>query len=265
MSMEKAAITRCEAVAFDLDGTIYYGNSLIDGAKELVGFLQSKNIRVFYFSNNSMRTRKDIYEKLSGMGLELNSNEVYNSAYATAVYAKKKGIKKVCCVGSPGLLRELENSGVAVTEDETQAEALIAGLDTHFDYEKLSKALVVITRDVPFIACNLDRNYPVGNGKLLPGCGPIIAAIGYSLNKEPDFIVGKPNTYMLDLLSKEHKVAVHDILVVGDTYDSDIAMANRAGCHSILISEEVGGYNDTVVANNPEDVLNILKRCFCEK
>ena len=256
--MKKVAITNLKAVAFDLDGTIYYGNSIIDGAKELINLLHRKDIKVIYFTNNSMRARKDIFEKLLGMGLELNLDEVYNSAYATAIYAKNEAIKKAYCIGSPGLFKELEDAGINTTEDETQAEALIAGLDTHFDYGKLSKALAIMQRELPFIACNLDRNYPVENGKLLPGCGPIVSAIQYSYDRQPDFIVGKPNTYMLELLARDHHIPVSDILVIGDTYDSDIAMAKRAHCPSILISSTGESYYDTVVVKSVKDIIKVL-------
>lgn len=257
--MKKTAINQVKAVAFDLDGTIYYGNSLISGAKELVRFLQDKGIKVIYFTNNSMRTKRDIYEKLLGMGLELNREDVYNSAYATAVYAKYMGIKKAYCIGSEGLIKELEASGVYATENDKQAEALIVGLDTGFDYNKLSIALALLTRKCFFIACNLDRNYPVENGILLPGCGPIISAIQFSYDRKPDFVVGKPNTYMLELLAKDHNIAVRDILVVGDTYDSDIAMAKKSKCLSILISNKDSGYEDTLVVKNARDIMHILE------
>ena len=40
-----------EAIFLDLDGTIYLGNKLIDGAKDFLVRLKKRKIRIFYLSN----------------------------------------------------------------------------------------------------------------------------------------------------------------------------------------------------------------------
>ena len=39
------------AVVFDLDGTIYYGNDIIKGAKETINKMKALNKKVFYLTN----------------------------------------------------------------------------------------------------------------------------------------------------------------------------------------------------------------------
>jgi 4-nitrophenyl phosphatase len=58
-------------------------------------------------------------------------------------------------------------------------------------------------KDCGFIICNRDRTYPVENSKLMPGCGPIAAAIECAVSRQPDVIIGKPETFMLELLCKD--------------------------------------------------------------
>ncbi|NLU49345.1 MAG: HAD-IIA family hydrolase [Syntrophomonadaceae bacterium] len=231
-------MTGIKAIAFDLDGTIWFGEQVAAGAPELVSYLQGKGIRVFYFTNNSSKSRRQVAEKLTRMGFAPRAGEVYTSAYATAVYAAENGVQDVYCIGSPGLLEELAAHGVQVLDDEEAARALIIGLDVEFNYTRLAKALRLLQRGCPAIACNRDRNYPVENDRLLPGCGAIVAAIEESFGVKVDYAVGKPNTYMMELLSRDWKLANQEILVVGDTYTSDIEMARRFGCPSVLISAE---------------------------
>ena len=57
------------AVLFDLDGTIYYGSKLIPGADEVVRRCRELGKQVYFMTNNSTKTRKQIWEKLTGMGL----------------------------------------------------------------------------------------------------------------------------------------------------------------------------------------------------
>ncbi|VVC01363.1 HAD-hyrolase-like protein [uncultured archaeon] len=62
------------------------------------------------------------------------------------------------------------------------------------------------------------------------------AAFSNIVLREPDIVVGKPNTYMLDILCKGcTKSKRSSILFVGDRLDMDIAFANSAGLSSVLV------------------------------
>ncbi|MEK7596158.1 MAG: HAD hydrolase-like protein, partial [Patescibacteria group bacterium] len=74
----------------------------------------------------------------------------------------------------------------------------------------------------------------VENNCRLVGCGAMVAAIVAATGRTPDFHVGKPNTYMLALLCREHGLTPEEICVVGDMPESDIQMAVNFGCQSIL-------------------------------
>jgi len=195
------------------------------------------------------------------MGFDLSIEQVYTSSYATAIYARQKGIKNVYCIGSEGLIEELKTVGICVTGDENQAQAVIVGLDTDFNYSKMAKALHIIRKEkCKLIACNQDKNYPVEDDKLMPGCGPIVAAIEESCDKKVDYVVGKPNTCMLELLAKDWNLTNNEILVVGDSYTSDIEMAKRYNCLSVLISkEERLNVNDTIVVHNIKDIKKLFE------
>jgi len=235
-----------KAVAFDLDGTIYIGDTIVDGVLEILDFLKKKNVRVFYFTNNSAKTRKDIHDKLKKLGLNPAINVVYNTTYATAEYLKKNNFRKVYCCGSSGLQEEITSAGIACVKDEESPDAVVVGLDHGFNYEKMTVALNILRKkDCRFIICNRDRTYPVENSKLMPGCGPIVAAIEYAANRQPDVIIGKPATFMLELLCKDWDLLNEEILIVGDTFDSDIAMADAYGSPSLLLdmNNEYSGKN----------------------
>ncbi|MFP4467301.1 MAG: HAD-IIA family hydrolase, partial [Candidatus Goldiibacteriota bacterium] len=213
-----------KAVALDLDGTVYTGSTPVEGAVETVKKILEKGIKIFYFTNNSVKTRKEICDKLLKMGLPAEEEMVYNSAYASGRYLKEKEYKSVYCCGSKGLEAEILKSGVdCVTE---MPEAVIVGLDETFDYNKMSFALNLLRNEKCLLAaCNRDRSYPVEDGRILPGCGPIIAALENACGRSADVVVGKPETYMLEILCGDHRLKAKDILVVGDTYESDIVMA----------------------------------------
>jgi HAD superfamily hydrolase (TIGR01450 family) len=247
-------------VAFDLDGTIYFGDTLAEGASRLLGFLEQSGSEFIFFTNNSVKTRAAVIEKLAGMGLPARRDNTYTSGSAVAGYLRERGIDRVAIVGSEGLAEELESGGISVAADGVGAQALVVGLVTGFDFSHRPGILDLVPRGVPIIAANMDMTYPVEGGALRPGCGSIVRAVEAWMGRSAEAVVGKPGTFMLDLLCREHGLRRADVLVVGDSLDSDIAMARGAGCRSVLIdsSGSAGDVGDTVVVRDLCELHDLL-------
>ena len=90
----------------------------------------------------------------------------------------------------------------------------------------------------------------------MPGCGAMVGSIIASADKRPDFVVGKPNTYILSNISKAFGVKNHEIMVVGDSYESDIRMAINYNSKAILIGSNDNAANGNVLIM--EDLHKIL-------
>ncbi len=256
-------IQKIKGVAFDLDGTIYLGNNLIDGAVDVIGFFRGLNKKICFFTNSSLRTRNQTIDKLNKLGVQVfREDEVYTSAYATAVYIKEEGIKNCFCIGTEGLIKELLDQGIKIVEEEGEnekIEAIIIGLDPEFNYIKLEKALNIhLQNNCRIIACNLDKSFPVENKRLKPGTGPIAAAIANVTEREVECI-GKPNTFMLEMLSRRWNLNHDEILVIGDSLESDIKMAEKYRSPAILISEDKN-YDLSDYQNNNIAVINEIRK-----
>jgi 4-nitrophenyl phosphatase len=248
-----------KAAAFDLDGTLYFGNKVVEGALELVAFLKERSIHVQYFTNNSGKSRQQIYDKLTALGFELKIDDLSTSAYATAKFVKERGWDPIYGVGSSAFLSEFSSFGLKLTNEHKLVKAVVIGLDVEFSYAKLAEVLAVVKKNkCKIVACNVDANYPVENGNLMPGSGPIVSAIENACEKKVDYIIGKPNTYMLEDLAQEHKLKKHEILVVGDSYASDVRMAHHFGCPSILISGTHKKHKKTLVVRRLKDIQRML-------
>jgi HAD superfamily hydrolase (TIGR01450 family) len=253
-----------KGIAFDLDGTIYLGEKLIEGADDVISFMRERNTKICFFTNGSTRTRNQVTDKLKRMGVPIYKNdEILTSSYATAVYAAEKGIRKCYCIGAEGLLKELKEQGIEITDGSSETssvQAIIVGLDPDFNYGKLETALnIYSTNKCRIIACNLDKSYPVENSRLKPGTGSIAAAVACSANGGIED-VGKPNTYMLKMLSRKWNFKPDEILVVGDSPESDIEMAVSFGSPSILISgKDAGNYTKSVRLANIREIMALYR------
>jgi len=61
---------------------------------------------------------------------------------------------------------------------------------------------------------------------------------------------------MLDIVCEMFGLETDEIMMVGDTYESDILMANKKGCPSILIGNET--YADTVTVERIGELVNLI-------
>src|SRR5262245_39736162 len=64
---------------FDLDGTIYLGDSLLPGAARVVGALRRLERRLLFLSNNPTSTPAAFAGKLTRLGIPVAPSEVLNT------------------------------------------------------------------------------------------------------------------------------------------------------------------------------------------
>lgn len=223
-----------KAIVFDLDGTIYFGENVTDGALDTINTLE-KNYQIFFLTNNSGKRRREIIGKLSKMGFVATAQNTYCGSYAISSYLAENKITPVYLIGTGGLASDITSCGIRI-ENSPDVSAVVVGLDQFFSYEKIMMALEAIDKGAKLIVANTDASYPVENNQRLPGCGAMVAAIVAATGHAPDFHIGKPNTYLLELICKEHGFSAADICVIGDSVESDIAMATKFNCQSILFN-----------------------------
>ena len=244
-----------KAVAFALDGTVYRGSQLIDGIDEVIRHCRKLGKSIFFLTNNSSETRSQIFHKPRNMGIDCTFREVLTSGYAAALYAHRERLSNIYVCGSKNLISECEKLSVHAVDAE-EAENMLIGLDPEFDYGKLAAATSVALKANKIIACNKERSYPGEEDSSMPGCGGMVAAIEWCSGRMVDLMIGKPNTFMLKEVSEQLGLAPAEILVVGDTYDTDIIMANKFGSPSVIISSHV--YGDTVSVDSVRELLTLI-------
>ena len=250
-------LSEIELVLFDLDGTVYYGSKIIPGANETIEYFRRNGKKVYFTTNNSTKTRVQIYEKLRDIGVSCRLEEVLTSGYLAALYAKKNGLRDVYVFGSSNLIQEFNDSGIPVNQNES-AENLLIGYNPLMTYDDLACALRVAVHAKQIMACNKERTFPGENSKLMPGCGAMTAPIEWCARRECDVVIGKPNTLMIELLCELEKKDPATFLIIGDTYESDIRMADRGGCRSILITQS-SDYGQTLTAASISDIVRIVR------
>jgi 4-nitrophenyl phosphatase/NagD protein len=165
---------------FDLDGTIYLGDKLLPGAKELITYLDQESRAYFFLTNNSSRSRADYSKKLSNYGLEVPEEKVFSSGIATAIYLNKRNQgARIYLVGTPSLATEFKDYGFQLVDENP--DYVVLGCDTTLTYKKIWKLSDFVRKGVPYIATHPDINCPVPDG-YMPDIGAMMAMISSSLD-----------------------------------------------------------------------------------
>lgn len=249
------SINDYDAVIFDLDGTIYEGTAVLEGAKEAVEFIRRNNKNVFFGTNNSSKSRLQIRNKLINMGIDCEESEIITSSYLAENLIKELKLENIYVFGSQSIIDECIANGISVSQTE-KAKNLLIGYDMTMDYCSLTNAFRVAVNAEKIIACNLERSYPGEGGKLFPSCGGVVKAIEWCCNRECDYIVGKPSNATMDYVIDRLRVPASRVIVVGDSYDIDVAMALKTGATPIFINKKKK--EGIITINNIKEFVEIF-------
>jgi 4-nitrophenyl phosphatase len=223
------------AYLFDVDGTLVYPGRAIEGTPEALAALKRAGKRILIVTNNSTVSRAAMAAKLRGLGFPIEETDVGTAVVATAAFvAQERPGARVHVFGSQGLREELRRVGLQVVEDGVGAEYLVVGCDPDVSYDRLARALRVGLAGARMVAVNLDPYIYDPDGSF-PGAAMFVGAIRAATGREPDVVVGKPSTLLLEEVLDILGLPASECLFVGDSLQTDVAGARAVGMPTLLV------------------------------
>ena len=266
---------------FDCDGVIWKGDSLIDGVPAVLEMLRKAGKKIFFVTNNSTKSRKGYQGKFTGLGLEVEPEEIFSSSFAAAAYLEQTKFKesgtKVYIVGEVGIEEELDLIGVpyigagadsgkapnmkpgGMLEIDEDIGAVVVGFDREVNYYKIQTAQLAINEGgAEFIATNLDAVTHLTDAQEWAGNGAMAGAIKGCTGKEPT-LVGKPSALMIDYMVEKFGIERSRICMVGDRLDTDVLFGLNNGLQSCLV---LSGVTTEEKLCSPEN--EIIPDVYCD-
>jgi len=242
-----AGLNDAKAFIFDMDGVLYRGRAPLPGVKDLFNALTVRGIPFLLATNNSMATPAAYVARMADMGVDVDEADIQTSATATRDYllGELKPDARILTVGMPALDEQIFTGTEfrPATDDTGElVDAVVAGLDLNFNYDKLRRAMQAILDGARFVATNADATLPIEGG-VQPGAGSIIAAITTASQTQP-VVVGKPETVMMTKGVERLGVTAEQTVMVGDRLDTDILSGHRAGLRTALVLTGVSQRSD---------------------
>ncbi len=245
-----------EGFICDMDGVIYHGNRLLDGAEQFVDWLKKNNKKFLFLTNSPERSPKELSLKLQRLGLDIDESHFYTSALATASFLHSQ--KPDCTayvIGEAGLINALYEKGIYM--NDVNPDYVIVGETRSYSYDKIEKAVHLVQAGAKLIGTNSDLTGPNENG-IAPACRALTAPIEMTTGKSAYFI-GKPNP--LIMRHAIHKLGCHrtDTLIIGDRMDTDIVAGIQTEVDTALVLTGVtNDSNFDSFSYRPHYILNCV-------
>ena len=238
----------------DMDGVIYHGNCILPGVKEFVDWLYKEDKPFLFLTNSSERSPRELRQKLSRMGLDVDESHFYTSALATAKFlAEQAPGCSAYVIGAPGLVNALYDVGI--TMNDVNPDYVVVGETDSYNYNMIIKAVQLINKGASLVGTNPDMTGPSEMG-IIPACQALVAPISLATGKTP-YYVGKPNPLMMRTGLKMLNVHSADAVMIGDRMDTDIVAGMESGLMTALVLSGVSTLdNINVFSYRPSIILN---------
>ncbi|KAK3944631.1 HAD-like domain-containing protein [Diplogelasinospora grovesii] len=244
-----AFLDKFDVFLIDCDGVLWSGDHVFDGVAETLEMLRSRGKKTVFVTNNSTKSRPEYHKKFESMGIPSDVEEIFGSAYSSAIYISRilklpPPQNKVFVLGEAGIENELRTEGIRfiggtdpslrrdITPEDWKGIAdgslldpevgvVLAGLDWHINYLKLSHAYQYLRRGAIFLATNVDPTFPM-NHNFFPGAGSIGAAPLANMTGQKPVALGKPSQAMMDAIEGKFMLNRERTCMIGDRLDTDI-------------------------------------------
>lgn len=245
-------------IATDLDGTIYKGQTLIDGVKEGLLEIINEGIEIYYTTNNSSQTPSEIKDKLKNL-LNLNI-DISKIITPLVIFENMFSDNKlnIYIYGSENLDKYIKNLNMNVTSLEN-AELILIGRKEENNYSEINEIINNVSLGKNILSLNKDLTFPTEFGEKA-GNGAVVKIIEDELSINIPTLGKSGNHYSSYFI--QNRITVN--FVIGDRVDTDIIFGKNLNAKTFLVSSGIKNYLDVNIAdvqlNKFSDVVPFLTK-----
>jgi HAD superfamily hydrolase (TIGR01458 family) len=228
-----------KGILFDLDGVLYVGDTVIEGAIQTLSIFAEKNLPMRFITNTSTRTAEDVANKLKALGFNIGGDQIFSAVSATRDYLRAKGKPSVHL-----LIREAAREEFAdFPQDVSNPEYVVVGdIGAAWDYPLLNRVFNELMQGAELIAMHKNRFWQTEQG-LQMDIGAFVAGLEYVSGKEA-VIIGKPSPAFFRLAVQSLHLAPAEVVIVGDDIENDVGGGQNSELKGVLV--RTGKYREEV-------------------
>jgi len=242
-----------QAVLLDLDGVLYVGNQVINGAAQAVQRLHDAGIKVAGITNTTTQAKHSVAQKLQKLGIPLDEQHLFTPASLVQNYIGNKTARLY--------IRDDLHIDLQVTQSNTKPDYIVMGDIGGLGYppQILHEIFLYLMQGADLLALHKNRFWKKEDGLHLD-LGTWVAALEYASGKQAK-VFGKPSQDFFLHICQQLNVTPTQAMMVGDDIESDILGAQLAGLQTALV--QTGKYNSGFVKQTgiqPDMLLNSVAK-----
>ncbi len=215
-------------VRLDLAGVVYEGDHLLAGAIDAVKLLHGSGLPLRFVTNTTTRTKTALLARLTGFGLEVDSDELFTPGQAASDWLDRHKTSPYLLV-HPNLECEF-----ARFPARTKRAVVVGDAGKDFTFENMNRAFRELVDGATLLALAKNRAVEDDDGKLSLDAGAFVTALECSSGQEA-IVLGKPSPHFFDAALASMGCAPEQAVMVGDDSESDVAGALQAGLGAAVL------------------------------
>ncbi len=213
-----------KAILFDIDGVLWVrGIGKLPYTDKIFELCKENQIKVLITTNSVLLTPQEWSERLG-----IDEENVITPAVILKKISEERGYSSIFSIAERSVKKMLSN----IEFKEKDVDVVFAGFSKDINYEILANAFHEIMKGADFLAQSMDRYHAVKEG-VEPGSALIVGALKAATGKEPE-VLGKPSLHFIKFVERRG-IKPNEILIVGDNWETDIAMASKLNSKSIFM------------------------------
>jgi HAD superfamily hydrolase (TIGR01458 family) len=203
----------------------------IPGAVRALEWLTQQGYRTCFVTNTTIFARATLAQRLQESGLPIPEEKLVTAPVATANYIRQHYPAKRCWVLTKGDTAA-DFAGIELVESNADV-VVIGGAEELLTYENMNRAFRMLMDGSVLLAMHTNLYWRTSEGLKLDS-GPFVRALELATGKQA-IVLGKPDRAFFEQALLTIDVAAHEAVMVGDDIENDIAGAQRAGMHTVLV------------------------------
>ncbi len=242
---------KIKGILLDIDGVLYVGDRVIDGAIEAVKELR-KRYELRFITNTTTKTREIIHRKLTLMGFDIKKEEIFSALDATKEFLKEKN------AGAYLLLTDIAKKEFEEFKGLPVRYVVVGDARENINYYSMNTAFRYLVEGAELIAAAKNKYFMDKDNKLSLDAGPFVVALEFASGKKA-ILIGKPNREFFLKAVKSMHLEPEEVAVVGDDIEADVKGGMDAGLFGILVKTGKFKEDDLKSGIKPHLIVNSIK------
>ncbi len=219
-----------KGLLFDLDGVLYVGSRVIEGAIDAVERTRASGIQCRFVTNTSTLSLDTLLQKINSMGFSISRQELISAPQAALLFLKRQHDPVCRFLLSDDVKRDFGE----FRQSDTDAEYILVGdIGATWSYRLMNEIFDCLMKGAQLIAIHKNRFWQTSSG-LQMDIGGFVDALEYASNTTAK-IIGKPSADFFDIALGTMGLSPAEVAIVGDDIDADVGGGQRAGITGILV------------------------------